>query len=106
VDNVTYSFLGFSDLVTASVNLTNTVISPTQTKLTAEAGPMQFNLTILNPIEVRGIRVLPYYLLTLPFQPGDLVKQSIPFSYISLTARSLDGAAHAVQVYSDVSGGK
>ncbi|KAH9026781.1 hypothetical protein EDB84DRAFT_1501283, partial [Lactarius hengduanensis] len=60
-----------------------TVISPTQTKLTAEAGPMQVNLTFLNPIE-----------------PGDWVKQSIPFSYLSLTAKSLDGAAHAVQMYS------
>ncbi|KAI9464134.1 hypothetical protein BJY52DRAFT_1114957 [Lactarius psammicola] len=87
VDNITYSFLGDSPSVNGSVNLTNTVITPTQTKLTAQAGPMQFNLTFLNPIE-----------------PGDWVKQSIPFSYLSLTAESLDGAAHAVQVYSDVSG--
>ncbi|KAN0141387.1 DUF1793 domain containing protein [Lactarius tabidus] len=87
VDNITYSFLGASAWVNGSVNLTNIVISPTQTKLTAEAGPMQFNLTFLNPIE-----------------PGDWVKQSIPFSYLSLTAESLDGAAHALQVYSDVSG--
>ncbi|KAH9071099.1 hypothetical protein EDB83DRAFT_2289828, partial [Lactarius deliciosus] len=54
--------------------------------LTAEAGPMQINLTFLNPIE-----------------PKDWVKQSIPLSYLSLTAKSLDGAAHAVQVYSDLS---
>ena len=53
VDNITYSFLGHSPWVNGSVNLTNTVISPTQTKLTAEAGPMQFNLTFLNPIEVQ-----------------------------------------------------
>jgi len=31
--------------------------------------------------------------------------QSIPFSYMSLTATSLDGAPHAVQVYSDMSAG-
>ncbi|KAH9000989.1 hypothetical protein EDB83DRAFT_2275918 [Lactarius deliciosus] len=83
VDNITYLFLGFANTINATVNLTSTVISPTQTKLTAEAGPMQVNLTFLNPIE-----------------PGDWVKQSIPFSYLSLTAKSLDGAAHAVQVYS------
>ena len=53
VDNITYSFLGNSQRVNGSVNLTNTVISPTQTKFTAEAGPMQFNLTFLNPIEVQ-----------------------------------------------------
>ncbi len=39
------------------------------------------------------------------FQPGDWVKQSIPFSYVALSAKSLDNATHAVQVYSDVSGG-
>ena len=38
-------------------------------------------------------------------KPGDWVKQSIPFSYLAFTANSLDGASHAVQVYSDVSGG-
>ncbi|KAI9430131.1 hypothetical protein H4582DRAFT_2104007 [Lactarius indigo] len=86
VDNVTYSLLGFPFPINITSNLTNTLISPTQTSLISQAGPMQFNLTFLNPIE-----------------PGDWVKQSIPFSYISLTAKSLDGAAHAVQVYSDVS---
>lgn len=52
VDNTTYSFMGSSEWINGIVNLTNMVISPTQTKLTAEAGPMQFNLTFLNPIEV------------------------------------------------------
>ncbi|KAI9447112.1 hypothetical protein BJY52DRAFT_375069 [Lactarius psammicola] len=85
VDNITYVFLG-SAIINTTVNLTNTVISPTQTMLTAEAGPMQFNLTFLNPIE-----------------PGDWVKQSIPFSYLSITAKSLDGAAHTVQVHSHLS---
>ncbi|KAF8260626.1 hypothetical protein EI94DRAFT_1747935 [Lactarius quietus] len=86
VDNITYSLLGYPYPINETSNLTNTVITPTQTQLTAEAGPMQFNLTFLNPIE-----------------PGDWVKQSIPFSYMSLTAKSLDGASHAVQVYSDLS---
>ena len=68
VDNITYSFLGDSGLVNGSVNLTNVVISPTQTKLTAEAGPMQCNLTFLNPIEVRTkFCCRLYYLLTLTF---------------------------------------
>ena len=53
VDNITYSFIGDAGLVNGSVNLTNVVISPTQTKLTAKAGPMQCNLTFLNPIEVQ-----------------------------------------------------
>jgi Domain of unknown function (DUF5127) len=44
-------------------------------------------------------------LYTHHLKPGDWVKQSIPFSYLAFTANSLDGASHAVQVYSDVSGG-
>ncbi|KAH9066268.1 hypothetical protein EDB87DRAFT_1554011 [Lactarius vividus] len=87
VDNNTFRFLrdGF-DPTSTDVNLTNVTISPTKTMLTAEAGHMQFNLSFLNPIE-----------------PKDWVKQSIPLSYLSLTAKSLDGAAHSVQVYSDLS---
>ncbi|KAH9006698.1 hypothetical protein EDB83DRAFT_2236684 [Lactarius deliciosus] len=89
VNNETFLFVGdvFEPNRTIPlVNLTSGVISPTQTMFIAEAGPMQINLTFLNPIE-----------------PGDWVKQSIPLSYVSLTAKSLDGAAHAVQVYLDIS---
>ncbi|KAH9011353.1 hypothetical protein EDB85DRAFT_1127573, partial [Lactarius pseudohatsudake] len=85
VDNITYLFLGNASTVNTTVNLTDVVVSPTQTKLTAEAGPMQIILTFLNPIE-----------------PGDWVKQSIPFSYMTLTAESRDGTVHAMQVYSDL----
>jgi hypothetical protein len=38
-------------------------------------------------------------------KPGDFVRQSIPFSYLSVTATSLDNLAHRVQVYSDITGG-
>ncbi|KAH9044234.1 hypothetical protein EDB84DRAFT_1470155, partial [Lactarius hengduanensis] len=62
------------------------VVSPTQTKFVAEVGLMQIDLTFLTLIK-----------------PKDRVKQSIPFSYLSLTAKSLDRAAHAVQMYSDLS---
>ena len=52
---MTYSFLGDvpSNLNNGTVNLTNIVMTPTQTVVTARAGPMQVNLTFLNPIEVR-----------------------------------------------------
>lgn len=57
VDNITYPLLGYPFPLLAPLfnisNLTNTVITPTQTLLTPEAGPKQFNLTFLNPIEVR-----------------------------------------------------
>ncbi|KAH9993299.1 hypothetical protein BJV74DRAFT_916837 [Russula compacta] len=87
VDGLAYSFLGATPNLNATANMTSIVVTPTQTTLTSQAGPMEFNLTFLNPIE-----------------PGDWVKQSIPFSYVALNAKSLDGKAHATQVYSDVSG--
>ncbi|KAH9021900.1 hypothetical protein EDB85DRAFT_2120054, partial [Lactarius pseudohatsudake] len=71
-----------------TMNVTDTIITPTQTLVAARAGPIQVNFTFLNPIE-----------------PGDWVKQSIPFSYLALSAKSLDGVAHAVQAYSEVSRG-
>lgn len=36
-------------------------------------------------------------------QATDLVKQSIPFAYMAVSASSTDGATHSVQVYSDIS---
>ncbi|KAF8497614.1 hypothetical protein F5888DRAFT_1613618 [Russula emetica] len=89
VDGLTYSFLGdvLPNIYNGTVNLTSYGNTPTQTVFTGNTGPMQVNLTFLNPIE-----------------PGDWVKQSIPFSYLAFTANSLDGASHDVQVYSDVTG--
>jgi hypothetical protein len=89
-----------------AVNFTNVVFTPTQTVVIAQAGPMQVNLTFLNPIEVcfhssGTFNILHIYYL----KPGDWVKQSIPFTYMAFAAESSDGASHAVQVYSDVSGG-
>jgi hypothetical protein len=39
-----------------------------------------------------------------PVEPGDLRRQSIPMSYVLLTVQSLDGGAHDVQLYADISG--
>ena len=123
VDGLAYWFLGFETVIgngtfngtfppgvptTATggaVNFTNIVVTPTQTVVVAQAGPMQVNLTFLNPIEVRFHYDTFDILRIRHLKPGDWVKQSIPFSYMAFTASSLDGASHAVQVYSDVSGG-
>jgi len=65
VDGNVYVILGTSSIMAAeknnstnyysfpSANITNTVVMPTQTILTAEAGPIQVNLTFINPVEVR-----------------------------------------------------
>jgi Domain of unknown function (DUF5127) len=92
--------------ITLPSTLQSIAITPTQTVVSARAGPMQVNPTFLNPIEVRF-----HYSVTFQcphthhIKPRDRVKQSIPFSYSAFTANSLDGASHALQVYSDVSGG-
>lgn len=39
-----------------------------------------------------------------PVTPADLFRQSLPFSYLHLTAESLDGQPHDVDVYSEVNG--
>ncbi|GAA6057751.1 hypothetical protein JCM3770_001721 [Rhodotorula araucariae] len=39
-----------------------------------------------------------------PITPADLFRQSIPFSYLHLTAESLDGQPHDVDVYSEING--
>jgi hypothetical protein len=55
IDGLTYTFLGDfpSSALNGTANVTDTVITPTQTVVAAQAGPMQVNLTFLNPIEVR-----------------------------------------------------
>ena len=62
VDGLTYSFLGDvpPNRNNGTVNLTNIVITPTQTVVTARAGLMQVNLTFLNPIEVRFHFSVPF----------------------------------------------
>ncbi|KAI0712927.1 hypothetical protein C8T65DRAFT_726919 [Cerioporus squamosus] len=86
VDGVTYSWMGDNG---AEWNNTATVvniqITPTRSIFDMQAGPMNITVTYLSPIE-----------------PSDLINQSIPFSYVSIEAKSLDGAVHDVQIYSDI----
>ncbi|KAI1795668.1 hypothetical protein LXA43DRAFT_991596, partial [Ganoderma leucocontextum] len=63
------------------------------------AGPMNVTVTFLTPIEVR-IFVLQNGMPSV--SPDDWVKQSTPFSYVSVEAESLDGNSYPVQVYSDI----
>ncbi|KAL0061631.1 hypothetical protein AAF712_011548 [Marasmius tenuissimus] len=67
--------------------LNDVIITPTRTVYVMTAGAVQLNVTFLSPIE-----------------PDDVVLQSFPFSYVFVDVNSSDGAAHQVQVYSDLSG--
>ena len=52
VDGVTYQWLGESG---TKSNLTNTIITPTRSILTIQAGPLILNATFLSPIDVSSV---------------------------------------------------
>ncbi|KAJ6577372.1 hypothetical protein B0H19DRAFT_1229523 [Mycena capillaripes] len=74
VDGTTYSFLG------------NPVFTSTQSTFVMTAGPIQLTANFLSPVE-----------------PANLLHQSLPFSYLAVSAVSTDGASHTVAIYSDIS---
>ena len=55
VDDLTYLFMGNVDpnLINGTVYTSFVAVGPSSTILGGEGGPMQMNLTFLNPIEVR-----------------------------------------------------
>ena len=68
------------------------------------AGPVDLAVTFLSPVEVCISIDWMFGFLNLTFiQPTDLVKQSLPLSYLALSAVSTDGNLHNVQVYTDIS---
>jgi hypothetical protein len=67
------------------------------------AGGIDLTATFLSPVEV-GLQDWYFEQSLMPLsQPNDLVKQSTPFSYLSLVATPNDGKSHTVQVYTDIS---
>ncbi|KZV70718.1 hypothetical protein PENSPDRAFT_685287 [Peniophora sp. CONT] len=91
VDGVPYAWMGSIDPMPKFPAIMDPIVSnqtfyPTRSVLLLQAGHMQLTVTFLSPIE-----------------PGDLVKQSIPASYVALEARATDGNAHDIQVYTDIS---
>jgi hypothetical protein len=62
-------------------------VTPTRSIFTLEGGGLQFTVEYFSPIE-----------------PGDVRRQSIPLSYVQVSAQSIDGQTHDVQVYADISG--
>jgi hypothetical protein len=67
-----------------------------QLSLTTTATKSEFVL------EQAGVELTVTFLT--PVSPGDLRRQSPPLSYLSATARSVDGKPHRVGVYLDISG--
>ncbi|KAI0072439.1 hypothetical protein K474DRAFT_1667817 [Panus rudis PR-1116 ss-1] len=88
VDGQAYQWLGANGLgADQQANLTDTKITPTKSIFTMQIATMDVTITFFSPIE-----------------PSDPVRQSMPFSYVSLEAKSRDNSPHNVDVYCDVSG--
>ncbi|KAJ7232842.1 hypothetical protein B0H12DRAFT_1239497 [Mycena haematopus] len=90
VDGKSYSYLGAASVsgspFTQATQKSFTFTS-TQSIFVLSAGPVDVTVTFLSPVDAT-----------------DLVRQSIPFSYMHVSVASTDGATHSVQVYSDISG--
>jgi hypothetical protein len=104
IDGISYMFMGAPTIVLDVPNGNNgapsTVngferaleqtmleVTPTRSRFTLEGGGVELVAEFLSPVE-----------------PGDLTRQSIPLSYVLISARSIDGHSHDVQVYADISG--
>ncbi|KAL8281193.1 hypothetical protein RQP46_006551 [Phenoliferia psychrophenolica] len=67
------------------VRFTNTMFTASSTTFVLQAG---------------GVNVTAVFLS--PNTPNDLTRQSLPYSYLTVTTASNDGKAHAVSLYSDI----
>ncbi|OSX60304.1 hypothetical protein POSPLADRAFT_1148035 [Postia placenta MAD-698-R-SB12] len=89
VDGVSYNFLGDPDVPNtdaAKAVQKSAEFTSTQTTFVLTAGPVDLTVTFLSPVE-----------------PSDLLNQSLPWSYLALSAAPSDGNSHSVQVYTDIS---
>lgn len=112
VDGTAYKLMGdTNDPPILPANQTAVEFTPTRTSFIFTAGTMQINMSFISPIEVSAS--LSEFLATLysvdlclflRTQPTDLVRQSLPFSYVTMSASSLDGNAHALRVFINISG--
>ncbi|KAF8217987.1 DUF1793-domain-containing protein [Mycena galopus ATCC 62051] len=86
VDGVAYTYLGVPSIAATVATQTAMEFTSTQSIFTLTAGGVTLTVTFLSPIETT-----------------DLVKGSLPFSYMTVSAVSNNGASHTVEVYTDIS---
>ncbi len=91
IDGTTYVFMGRPALPNSAplptMRQTAFELTSTSSRFTLEQDGVELTVTFLSPVE-----------------PGDLRRQSIPLSYVTLSARSTDRKAHDVSLYMDISG--
>lgn len=88
VDGKAYTFLGAPTVSGATLATQQSLtVTATSSIFVLTAGPVTVTATFFSPIE-----------------PTDFTRGSLPFSYLSVSTKSTDGAAHLIQVYADISG--
>lgn len=89
VDGASFVFFGApTDIGTVgTATMTSRTLTPTKTSFVFGAGGIALTVELLSPVEV-----------------SDLKRQSTPVTYVTASAKSTDGAEHAVSVYFDISG--
>jgi hypothetical protein len=90
IDGQVYAWAGQPEVNGAAATpLTQTSLQVTATRsiFTLNAGGAELTAEWLSPIE-----------------PGDLKRESVPFTLLTLSVRVIDGARHDVQVYADITG--
>ena len=90
VDNTSYTWMGAPAPLPTIVNQTSFEYTSTRSSFVMDvAGVVEMNITFLSSIT-----------------PTDLMRQSLIFSYVDVSVTSTDGAAHDVQLYTDLTAGK
>ena len=90
VDNTSYTWMGAPAPLPTVVTQTSFEYTSTRSSFVMDvAGLVEMNITFLSPVT-----------------PTDLMRQSLTFSYVDVSVTSTDGAAHDVQLYTDVTAGK
>jgi Domain of unknown function (DUF5127)/Domain of unknown function (DUF4965)/Domain of unknown function (DUF1793)/Domain of unknown function (DUF4964) len=90
IDGQPYAWAGRPEIggaLAAALTQTSLEVTATRSVFTLGAAGVELTAEWLSPIE-----------------PGDLRRQSAPFSLLSVSVRATDGAGHDVQVYADITG--
>ena len=90
VDGTSYTWMGAPAPFPTNVNQISFDYTSTRSTFTMDVGGVVgMNITFLSPLF-----------------PTDMMRQSLPFSYLDVVVSSLDGSAHDVQLYADITAGE
>ena len=90
VDGTSYTWMGAPAPFPADVNQTSFEYTSTRSTFVMDVGGVvEINVTFLSPL-----------------YPTDMMRQSLPFSYLNVLVSSSDGGDHDVQLYADITAGE